>query len=279
MVEPAKRNTAPAVALGTARAEAHSGDEVVGFFPADHFVGDEVRFQECLRFATRRAEAGAILTVGIPPTRPETGYGYIECGDELAGDRALQSRAVRAFVEKPDKARALAYLQAGNFLWNGGIFLFRPSTLWREIQRQRPALWEHVAKIRDALAGGATTDSPEVVRAFSQMESISIDYAVMEGAEHVEVIPATFRWSDVGHWGALDEVLDCDDDGNVVHARARLRDVKRCILYSRGTGRAVAAIGLEDMVVVDTPDALLVLPKSRAQEVRELVAGLEDDLV
>ena len=279
IAEPSARNTAPAIVLAAARAELLTGDEPLGIFPADHYIRGRAGFEETLRLAAERARAGAILTVGIPPTRPETGYGYIEChGDfddpaEAVGGGAMR---VRAFVEKPDRERALGYLAAGRYLWNAGIFVFRPSTLWRELERQQPAFFEAAMGLREALgqAGGAL-EGDAVVAAFEAMEAISIDYAVMEGAAAVEVIPARFHWSDVGHWAALDEVFETDEHGNVVEARAILDDVHSSIIYSKTSDRLIAAIGVDDLVIVDTPDAVLVVPKERAQAVRELHGVLE----
>lgn len=276
IAEPSARNTAPAILLAAARAELLTGDEPVGIFPADHYIRGRAGFEETLRLAEERARAGAILTVGIPPTRPETGYGYIEChGDfddpaEAVGEGAM---AVRAFVEKPDRERALEYLSAGRYLWNAGIFVFRPSTLWRELERQHPGFFEAATRLREALADDV--EGVAVVEAFEAMEAISIDYAVMEGAERVEVIPAQFHWSDVGHWAALDEVFQTDSNGNVVEARAILDDVHSSIIYSKTSDRLIAAIGVENLVIVDTPDAVLVVPKERAQAVRELHGVLE----
>ena len=273
--EPAARNTAPAIAFAAAKVEAHYGDEPLAFFPADHFVSGQPAFEKCLKFAAEQARDEAIITLGIPPTRPETGYGYIECMepiDDLGAE--LRAEPVVRFVEKPDRQRALKYLDEGRFLWNSGIFVFRPSVLWSELQWQQPQMWKEVDRIRTAL--DASDDrGDEVADAFSQMESISIDYAVMEGAERVEVIPALFRWSDVGHWAALDEVFETDDAGNVVDADVILDEVRDSVIFSHESDRLIAASGLENMVIVDTADALLVIPRERAQKVRDIVASLK----
>lgn len=273
VVEPRARNTAPAIALAAARAEAIAGDDPIAIFPSDHFIGGQQAFEACLALADERARQGAIVTLGVPPTRPETGYGYIESEGSIdsapgAGPIALP---VRRFVEKPDLATAREYVISGRFVWNSGMFVLRPSTLWSELERQQPALLRAFEPVRRS---GAS--DPEIIaQAFEQAESISIDYAVMEGAAHVEVIPALFRWSDVGHWAALDEVSATDAAGNVVRADAVLDEVKDSVVLSTGTGRLIAMSGVEGLVVVDTPDALLVLPRERAQRVREIVAALK----
>lgn len=282
--EPAARNTAPAIAYATARLEAVYGDEPLAFFPADHFVAGDDAFRRCLRFAARRARRDAIITLGVPPTRPETGYGYIELASEMDESGAGEPTAhpVEAFVEKPDRRRACEYLATGRHLWNSGIFVFRPSTVWREFERQRPEMSTVLRDLRSAVAE-PTAHADTIADAFQRLESISIDYAIMEGASNVEVVPATFRWSDVGHWAALDEVVDTDGAGNVVDAHALLDDVTDCVILSDDDTRHIAASGIDNLVVVDTDDALLIIPKDRAQRVRDLVAELNkrgrDDLL
>lgn len=275
--EPAARDTAPAIALATAVAEARYGDEPLAFFPADHFIAGQKSFGRCLQFAAERARQGAIITLGIPPTRPETGYGYIECEAPVAEfDAQLRCEPVKAFVEKPDRPRALQYLEAERYLWNSGIFVFLPSTLWRELQTQQAPMWDQIKRIRQALKDGQSPQDQAVTEAFMAMESISIDYAVMEKAAQVEVIPALFRWSDVGHWAALDEVMDGDDAGNVIEANVLIDDVHNSVIFSEDRQRLIAASGLRNMVIVDTPDALLVIPRNRAQNVRDVVRRLKE---
>lgn len=270
IVEPAPRNTAPAIALAAAKAEIQFGDEPLAIFPADHFIANQEGFESCLRFASERAAAApAIITLGIPPTRPETGYGYIRCKTAFSlSQQTPSSFPVDAFVEKPDRERALRYLQEGRFLWNSGIFVFRPSTLWAEFQRQDPGGWAAI----DALRRAVQEDNQAAIeQAFQAINPTSIDYAVMEGAAQVEVIPALFQWSDVGHWDSLGEVLPADSAGNVVQANALVEDSTGCVIIARDSERLIAALGLEDLVIVDTKDALLVLPRSKAQEVRRIV--------
>ena len=278
LVEPAARNTLPAIALAAIEVYQTVGDEPTGVFPADHYVGDLDAFAACVGAAEREARDGHIVTMGIEPTRPETGYGYIHFDDERATTEEagqIGAHPVEAFVEKPDRAVAREYLASGDYLWNAGIFCFTPTTLFNEIERQLPEMYEAVEEIIDAWG----SDRHEVVvrEAFAEMPSISIDYGVMEGADDVVVVPATFQWSDVGHWAAVDEVRPTDQRGNVVEADATLMDVDDSVIYSDGDDRHVAAIDLDDMIVVQTEDALLVAPKSSAQRVKELVGKLEDD--
>ena len=278
LVEPMARNTLPAIALAAVRVFESSGDVPTGVFPADHYIGDLEAFASCIRAAEREAEAGHIVTMGIEPTRPETGYGYIHYQRDKthgADGEAPGAHPVREFVEKPDRQLAAEYLDSGDYVWNSGMFCFKPSVLFAEIERQRPAMYEQIKRMREAWNG---EERDEVVAdAFSQMNSVSIDYGVMEGAEDVVVIPATFDWSDVGHWAAVDEVRATDENGNVVDADAKLLDVTDSVVYSENAGRLVAGIDLDEFIVVDTEDALLVAPKASAQRVRDLVQALQKD--
>lgn len=276
IVEPCPRNTAPAIGLAAVYALERFGDEPMGVFPADHYIGGIDDFQRCLELAEDKANAGHIVTLGIDPTRPETGYGYIhyeDDADEPSSDRP-QVRPVVEFVEKPSRSVAEEYLASGDYAWNSGMFIFKPSTLLAEMERQLPEMYEAMAEIRAAI--GTDREREVIDEQFNAVQSISIDYGVMEGADDVVVIPATFRWSDVGHWAAVDEVRETDENGNVVDADALLLDVADSVIYSEGGDRLIAAAGLDGMVVVDTPDALLVVPKKRAQDVKKIVQALQE---
>lgn len=283
LVEPEPRDTLPAIALAAVRAIEEVGDEPAAVFPSDHFIGSVDEFAASLTAAEREARNGRIVTLGIEPSRPETGYGYIRFDPETSlGNTTgqMSTHRVEEFVEKPDRQRAERYLESGEYLWNAGMFCFEPSTLFAEIERQLPSMYENLQRIRDAWN---SERHDEVVSAsFAEMPSISIDYGVMEGARDVAVVPAPFDWSDVGHWAALDDVRETDEDGNVVDAESLLLDTNDSVLYS-DVDRTIAAVGIEDLVVVDTEDALLIVPRDRAQRVREIVDHLEtigrDDLL
>lgn len=273
LAEPVGRNTAPCIGLA-ARLIAHrcaGTDEVIGVFAADHHVEHTTAFLD----AVRRAEACAlaedcIVTLGITPTRPETGYGYIERSDAPT-DPPLVSR----FVEKPDAQTARQYLEAGTFLWNAGIFVFRASVMLAELERQLPEL----ARGLDALASHLDGDDFEdaMQRIFPTLPPVSIDYGVMEGARAVRVVPTDCGWSDLGHWAALTDVLPADDADDIVRGEARLVDCRRTIVVNARQGHLVAAVGLEGLVIVSTDDATLVLPAERSQDVRLIVQQLEAD--
>lgn len=277
LVEPRPKNTLPAIALAAVDVLQTDGDEPTGVFPADHYIGDLDAFSACLTAAEREARDGHIVTMGIEPTRPETGYGYIHFDDETATTDEpgqLAAHPVEAFVEKPNREVAERYLRSGDYLWNSGMFCFKPSVLLEEIERQLPEMFEQIERLRGAW--GDDDWASVVDEAFAEMASISIDYGVMENAREVVVVPATFAWSDVGHWAAVDEVRETDGDGNVVEADAELIDTRDSVVYTEDGDRLVAGIDLESMIVVDTEDALLVVPKSSAQKVRDLVERLED---
>lgn len=273
IVEPLARNTAPAIMLASAVVQARHGQDVsVGIFPSDHYIGEPELFAQALRNASHIAGArGEIVTMGVTPTRPETGYGYIlreQESDEWGAS------AVAAFVEKPDHSTALDYLMSGRYLWNAGMFFFTPKTLNTELALQMPELSKASARLVDAFGSPAYEDV--LLAEFERADKISIDYGVMEGAQAVRVLPTTFPWSDVGHWAALDEVCEHDEHGNVIQAHCALHDVKDSIFYSTRPERRIAAVGLDGMVVVDTEHAVLVMPKSRAQDVRVIVDLIDE---
>jgi mannose-1-phosphate guanylyltransferase len=281
IVEPCARNTAPAIGLAAAYALERFGDEPMGVFPADHYIGGIDQLRECLEEACAQAEAGHIVTLGISPTRPETGYGYIHYDKGAGAAGEVAARPVREFVEKPSLSVARQYLESGDYAWNSGMFVFKPSTLFAEMKRQLPEMHQAMMAIREAI--GTDAEAEVVAEQFSRAQSISIDYGIMEGADDVVVIPATFRWSDVGHFAAVDQVCETDEHNNVVDADALLIDVNDSVIFSDDTERLIAACGVEGLVIVDTPDALLVMPKERAQDVKTIVERLEqsgrDDLL
>jgi len=249
ILEPAPRNTAPAIALA---ALAAARDEVLLVLPSDHLVRDGAGFAAAVRRALPFAREGWIVTFGMKAERPETGYGYIERGEALAQGVFEAAR----FVEKPDAATAQAFVAGGGHDWNAGIFLMRAGTYLEALEAHAPQIFEAVTK-------GAFAASP----------AQSIDYAVMEKAERVAVVPAAIGWSDIGSFGALHIVSDQDERGNVVAGPGLAIDARGCLIRSEGP--LVAAIGVEDLVIVATADAVLVVPRAESQRVREAVAALE----
>lgn len=269
LVEPQARNTAPAIALAVAHVAARNPRGVLVVLPSDQHVADVPGFQAVVREAVRVAQGGHLVTLGIRPTRPETGYGYIRAGAGLGG----QARAVEAFVEKPDAATAQRYLAHGGYLWNAGIFVFRADVMLSAFAALMPELFKALALLQTAI--GTRRYRATLVRCFAQMPATSIDYGVAEKAKNVAVVPGDFGWSDVGSFNALPEVRPLDAQGNLkVGARTLLLDTHGSVVLG-GDTRVLAVVGMTDVVVVDAGDAVLVLPKNRSQDVRLVVEALK----
>lgn len=271
VLEPCGRNTAPATAIAALESTADGADPVLLVLPADHLIQDVKAFSEALLSAHALAEAGHLVTFGVVPHRPETGYGYIQAGAPLDGGPPL---AIDRFVEKPDLETARAYLERGGYYWNSGMFMFRASRYLSALEAARPDIVEACRRAHR----GRHPDLDFVrldAEAFAACPSDSIDYAVMERAQAGAVVPLAAGWSDVGSWGSLWEVGERDGAGNVVHGDALVEDSHGC--YVRAEHRAVACVGLADMIVVETADAILVVPRDRAQDVKRVVKRLERD--
>jgi mannose-1-phosphate guanylyltransferase len=261
LAEPRPRNTAAAVGLAAVTIAARDPDAVLGILPADHHIGDEPGWQRVVAqaFAVAAAE-DAIVTVGITPTRPDTGFGYLEPGAAAAGG----ARQVARFVEKPDRASAEAYVARG-YLWNAGMFFFRAARMLAELDRHLPDVGAGLRRIAAA---------PEETGAiYPGLTSISIDHGVMEKTRGILTLAGDFGWSDVGSWDALAEVRAADAAGNVAEGQAVLVDAKENIIHS--DAGVVAVVGVSGLVVVRSGNAVLVVPRERAQDVREVVKKLE----
>jgi mannose-1-phosphate guanylyltransferase / mannose-6-phosphate isomerase len=267
VLEPAGRNTAPAIAAAALQALAGGGDPVLLVLPSDHVVRDVAGFQAAVRAALPAAEGGALVTFGIVPDAPETGFGYIQAAP---GDGV---RPVARFVEKPDAATAQAWLDEGGYYWNSGMFLLRASRYLEELARHRPDI---LAAVRAAFAGAARDG--DFIRlegeAFAACPPDSIDYAVMERTDAAMVLPVDIGWSDVGSWSALWQVAERDADGNAHHGDVIAVDSHDNYAYAT---RLVALVGIDGVVVVETDDAVLVARKDRVQQVKEVVARLKSD--
>lgn len=281
ILEPQAKNTAPALGLAALHINRIDPDGVMAVFSADHSIRKADDFLNLLRRAVTAAEDNYLVTFGIKPDRPETGYGYIKAGEKIAhgprlgadGKNANEAGIcnVEAFVEKPDVDTARNYLADGRYYWNSGIFVWKTSVLLQEIERHAPALYGALKEIEKSI--GTESEAEVVKNAFQRLESISVDYAVMEKTDRAAVIPADIGWSDVGSWTALDDVSQRDASGNIISGN--VLDFGSCnsILYAEK--RLVATIGLKDTVVVDTPDATLVCSKERAQDVKKVVDVLK----
>jgi mannose-1-phosphate guanylyltransferase/mannose-6-phosphate isomerase len=282
ILEPRGRNTAPALTLAAAAATADGADPVLLVMPADHTIRDETCFRAAVADALVVARQGRVVTFGIVPTKPETGYGYIRHGEVLAFEGLLGLACeLSAFVEKPDAATAETYLTSGDYFWNSGIFVLQASMWLALIERFRPDLAR--AAMNAFMASKHDGDFRRVdVALFGACPSDSIDYAVMEplarersgDVPETVVIPLDVGWSDVGAWSALWEVREQDDAGNVLDGDAFVHDARNNLLIARH--RMLAAIGVEDLIVVETPDAVLVSTKTSAQDVKAVTQFLED---
>ena len=267
ILEPFGRNTAPAVAAAAIQiAKAHGPDAILLILAADHLIADQAAFANAVKQAMALAAAGKIVAFGIRPTAPETGYGYIEA----------DGNTVVKFVEKPSAEVATAYLASGRFLWNSGMFCFAAGTMLAEMEKHCPDV---LASVKSCLASSSDVKGDGFAQLelnsvdFASAPDISIDYAVMEKTDRAAVVPCNIGWSDIGSWDAIGELSPADAEGNRVDGTALLHDVTNCYIQSKE--RMVGAVGLKNLVIIDTPDALLVADRSRAQDVKHVYAKLK----
>jgi mannose-1-phosphate guanylyltransferase / mannose-6-phosphate isomerase len=263
-VEPQGRNTAAAVGLAAVLMGPEADAEVMAVFPADHLIRDQEGLLRALDQGAILAQAGYLVTFGITPTRPETGYGYIKVGEPLA-PAGSGFRGIR-FVEKPGLTQAKDLLQEGGYYWNSGIFMFRRDLLLQAFARYLPELYQGLSLLQK------DDQSQALAEVYERLPSISLDHGILEKADNLAVVPVDMSWSDVGTWSALYDLFPQDERGNVILGRALDRDSRGSLIYSQD--RLVATIGLEDIVVVDTVDASLVCHRERVQEVKDLVAEI-----
>ena len=270
VLEPMGRNTAPAAAVAALIAGEQDPKAIVALFPSDHVVGDEPAFRAALAVAVKAAEAGNIVTFGLKPTSPETGYGYIERGEKLAGVEGAFK--VQAFREKPDADTAAAYVADGNYFWNGGMFVFRVDVLLEEFEKLAPDI---LPPVREAVAKAAR--DLDFIRldadSFAKAPNISVDYAVMERTTRAAVVPCDIGWNDVGSWSSLWEIRPQDEDGNVLQGDVVVHDTKNSFVHSESV--LTAMVGVENLVVIATKDAVLVADKAHTQDVKVIVDKLK----
>jgi mannose-1-phosphate guanylyltransferase len=272
IVEPLPRGSGPAIGLGVAIAAGRDPDAIVGSFAADHIVTQPERFEAAVRAAIETARDGYLVTIGIQPSYPETGYGYICSGNAIGKHGDLVVSQVEEFKEKPDVITATRYVESGDYLWNASMFVWQARTLMEEVRRHLPDL----ASALETIA--AAWDTPDRERVMAQtwpgIQDVTIDHGILEKSDRVAVVPGDFGWTDLGDWHGFGAV-SCDDPlaNTVVNAELLASDVQGAVVM--GNGRLVALLGVSDIVVVDTNDALLICDRSRAQEVRELVDALK----
>lgn len=274
ILEPAGRNTAAAIAIAAFYVQAMHGDKAVALvMPADQLILKSEAFRVAAERALEAAAAGDLVTFGIEPDRPETGFGYIEVG-KLAGPEAVYG--VKRFVEKPDAAKARLFLEQGGFVWNSGMFCFQAGAMLRELRAHAPDVLAPAEECWQQIAGSASAaaylELPQ--ESFLRAPSVSIDVAVMEKSKRVKVVRSDIGWSDVGSWEAISRLLEADAAGNTLSGDTVAVDSRNTFIYSEG--RVVAALGVSDLMVIDTPDALLVAAKDKAQDVKKVVNVLKE---
>jgi len=269
LAEPVGRNTAPCIGWAALHARRRDPDAVLAVLPSDHLVRKPEGFHAALRKAVGAARRGALVTCGITPDRPETGFGYIELGEETADG----VRRVARFVEKPDLDTAKGYVASGRFVWNSGMFFFSAARVLAEIARQMPELMRGLEAIDAGI--GAGDERAVVDRVFPKLPAQSIDYGVMEGAAEISCVPVDFGWSDLGSWSAAHDLSPKDADGNAFGADVVAIDARGCLVRAP-SDLLVALVGVEDLVVVDTGDCLLVCRKDRAQDVKPVLDILKE---
>lgn len=267
ILEPEGRNTAPAIAIASLHAQQKYGEDVcLLVLAADHLIqGDEI-FIDSVQKAVALAKENKLVTFGIKPIKPETGYGYIQ----------YQENIVKKFVEKPDAVTASEYVNSGEYLWNSGIFCFSPATFLAELQQYRPSMYslsQTAYERSEKITLNKVNQISLTTDAFEQLNDESVDYAVMENSQKVTVVPCAFQWSDVGSWDSLAEVLEKLNDNNVVIGETILKDVKNSMIFSKD--RLVTGIGFEDLIIVDTDDALLIANRNQSQDVKNIYHQLK----
>jgi mannose-1-phosphate guanylyltransferase len=273
LAEPVPRNTAPCVGWAMNTILRRDPDAIIAVLPSDHFIADEPAFLTAVEVALAIAKDDYLVTIGIVPTRPETGYGYIEVGDKLASSGGF---VAARFVEKPDRARAEAFVAGKKHLWNAGMFFFRGRTMASAMQKHMPALWKGLEAIDVAAHRGE--EAEVLAQLFPSLPSISIDNGVMEKAERIAVVPGDFGWNDVGSWQSAWELAAKDEEGNALPEGAIKVDARGNYVSDRTTGktkRLYALVGVENLVLVETDDAVLLIPRDRAQDVRSIVLELK----
>jgi len=272
IVEPVPRNTAPCIGLSATRIEALFPGEVMGVFPSDHLILDEKAFESACRTAADLASQGKLVTLGIQPEYPATGFGYLQQGEPLVIDGTAEAFRVARFTEKPDAFRAAEFLKSGGYLWNSGMFFWRTSSILEAIERHLPRLHHLLNSLRECSPQDAACHE-----LFQSAEPISIDYGVMEKSDNVVVVPCDLQWNDVGDWNAVAELVESGKgEGFPGWQKPVSVDSTNCFVVSRGKKR-VALAGVEDLILVETKDAILVCSRKHSQDVGRIVKLLNDD--
>ncbi|MEG6567639.1 mannose-1-phosphate guanylyltransferase [Thermoanaerobacterium saccharolyticum] len=274
LIEPMGKNTAACIGLAALHTERLDKDSIMVVVPSDHVIKDEGTYLGVLKTAIEKAKSGNnLVTIGIKPQHPETGFGYInfkKITHEILNNNSVHK--VERFVEKPDYDTAVKYVESGDYLWNSGMFIWKTSTILNEIKEYMPQLNSALNVIKENF------DSDEIEKIlyeeYSKLESISIDYGIMEKAKNVYVVPGDFGWDDVGSWTSIERLYEKDENGNVIKGNVVSVDTKKCIIT--GSDKLIATLGIEDVIIVDTEDALLICSKDKAQNVKEVLKELRE---
>ena len=269
LAEPAARNTAACIGYAALEIVKKHEDGIMCIFPSDHFIKNQKEFTRILKNAIEVAENhDKLVTIGIKPTFPATGYGYIKFGGE---DDSLAKQVIE-FKEKPDYEKAVAYIKDNNYVWNSGMFIWKASTILKKFEEYLPEVYQYLLKIGDSM--NTKNETKAINKYYPLIPSVSIDYGIMEKSSDVLVIPGEFGWNDVGSWDMLDALYDRDVHGNIIHGEQVNIDTTNCISYS--SGKLIATIGVDNVVVVETQDAILVCNKDRVQNVKLVVDTLKE---
>ncbi len=272
LIEPEGKNTAPAIGLAAIIIQHRDPDAVMGVFPADHFIKDVDSFSDYIHQGIEVAgQMKGLVTFGVVPTRPATGYGYIQFHERTNPDEPIF--AVKAFAEKPDLHTAELFLKSGDFLWNSGMFVWEVERILQSFRDFLPEIWDSLENIKGAI-GKPVWDAVLTVE-WATLRSISIDYGIMEKARNVYVVRVDFSWSDVGSWDAVHDMQEKDKDGNVSRGEVIFQEAENNLIFAEG--KTVAILGVDDLVVIDTDDALLIIPRGQTERVKELVDGFEKE--
>ncbi len=278
IAEPSKRNTAPCLALGYAiirsRFNVPASELTIGVFTADHFIRPAEVFASDIKTALDHAsQYPDIVTFGIPPSRPETGYGYIESGESIS---TSSLKKVKSFREKPKLEDALSYLSQGGFYWNSGMFFYRLDTFAQAMKHAMPDSFAAMESLHDHLLHGHSMSSINIQQSFNQLEATSIDYGIMERIDNVVVLPASFTWDDVGSWDALSRLGETNESNTIISGNCLTIDVKDSIVWNAHPDIMLTAHSLSGMTIISTTDAIMVCPTDKAQEVKSIVTALRE---
>lgn len=272
IIEPYGKNTAPCIGLAALHIKRKNPNSTMAVLPADHLIQDNNQFLNVLKRGSKILEKeSCLITIGITPTYPATGYGYIQYNGSICTEENITAYRVKTFAEKPNLETAKKFIDSGDFLWNSGIFLWKTENILKEMEEHTPDIYDSLHKLESAI--GTENYQETLERAYQEIRGISIDYAILEKSHQVCVIKSDFGWSDVGSWEEVYNLLEKDKSQNAVIGNAVLRDTKGCLVHS--SDQLVATIGLKDMIIIQSGNALLVCPKNRSQEVKELVDYLK----